>query len=649
MAMLFLYKKIVGLTAMLLQKKYTLVFTLLLLPFVTLCQQIVDSNYVAANTIKDSLLITNKTLLFIDSNETANTDNIATQKFVPLQQYLTLKQRMRVPARLIDSDAWLQIGIANTGANADTFYFLPGWLFDDIKVYQHVQNGKAGFYENASHDGFCKMILAPATKAVYYIRLQFCHQENNTVIPILVTAKHLDYFKKVPRVRDEDMNSVGYITGGMLLIIMVLITVNFFLTGRKEFLYYLAYVTCNFLLIVLTAYYRFRVGSFNSLFFGYLDLVLLVMSSVFYFAFTRYFLDTKNNFKTLHRAFKITEVAMLVVLLVFTVMHYITGPYVIELFLENLMKVVLLCVGIFYIVIALRQNQRLLTYLAIGSVLNITFAIISLVIIWLKIPNDSIYKMPIFYYDVGTVCAVSFFLLGLTYKNRKELVERIKEQAALKLDVERKVMENQIAVIKAQQEERNRISADMHDDLGAGMTTIRLYSELAKNKMGGVSMPEIEKISSSANELLTKMNAIIWSMSSSNDSLGNMVAYIRSYTLEYFEGTGITCNVSIPEDLPNIVVTGEIRRNVFLVVKEALHNILKHSKATVVTITLEKVPDGLKLYIHDNGVGIDFEKLRQFGNGLKNMKKRMADVGVSFTIENKDGTLITLHRVITGF
>ena len=83
------------------------------------------------------------------------------------------------------------------------------------------------------------------------------------------------------------------------------------------------------------------------------------------------------------------------------------------------------------------------------------------------------------------------------------------------------------------------------------------------------------------------MNAIIWSMSSSNDSLGNMVAYIRSYSLEYFENTGINCKISIPENLPNIVIGGEVRRNVFLVVKEALNNIFKHSKATEVNITLE--------------------------------------------------------------
>jgi signal transduction histidine kinase len=189
----------------------------------------------------------------------------------------------------------------------------------------------------------------------------------------------------------------------------------------------------------------------------------------------------------------------------------------------------------------------------------------------------------------------------------------------------------------------------MHDDLGAGMTTISMYSELAKSKLVDNPIPEIEKISSAANELLNKMNAIIWSMSSSNDSLGNMIAYIRSYALEYFEDTGINCKINIPEKLPNIQVIGEIRRNVFLVVKEALNNILKHAKATEVSINLIRVEDELTLFIQDNGIGINMDNLRQFGNGLKNMKKRMKDVDIEFSIENKNGTLITLHRKVTTF
>ena len=166
--------------------------------------------------------------------------------------------------------------------------------------------------------------------------------------------------------------------------------------------------------------------------------------------------------------------------------------------------------------------------------------------------------------------------------------------------------------------------------------------------MGETVMPEIEKISASADELLNKMNAIIWSMSSSNDTLGNMVAYIRSYALEYLDSTGIDCKTSMPENLPELEVSGEVRRNIFLVVKEALNNIVKHSGATEVKLILQEENNGLALLIHDNGKGIDFEKIRQFGNGLKNMKKRMDDLGIEFSIENNNGTVVRLYRSLEG-
>jgi signal transduction histidine kinase len=216
----------------------------------------------------------------------------------------------------------------------------------------------------------------------------------------------------------------------------------------------------------------------------------------------------------------------------------------------------------------------------------------------------------------------------------------------MKLAAEKQIFESKLAVLNAQQEERNRISADMHDDLGAGVTAIRLFSELAKSRLGKETVPEIEKISSSANELLNNMNAIIWTMNSSNDSFGNMAAYIRSYAIEYFENTGIRCTVKISADLPEFVVNGEIRRHIFLVVKEALNNVLKHAKATEVSLVFKKETDRISLYIQDNGVGIDFDNIRSFGNGLKNMKQRMIKSGLEFSIENKNGTLVTLYSTV---
>ncbi len=599
--------------------------------------------YINSNAIRDSAITTAQTSIFVDTKNTANLKNITSQAFIPFDEF-TFKDR--IPPHLISKPTYLQFGISNSSSTADTVYFFPGVLFEKIELYK--KNGDTLTYAgNGTNSGFCTIPLAANDSANFIARLVFCRQNYNYVKPQIIRKDYIQTYKKTLRLKSDDLKTMGFVFSGMLLMLILFTLVNYALTRKKEFLYYIGYALPTFFLVFFYAATRNYTGNFTSFFNGYFDLFLLIVGNVFYLSFSRYFLNTKNKYPGLDSTFKTAEWFLLFLLLGFTLIHYLTGWYLFESFLENAMKFIVLGIGILFIVVAFKQKERLMIYLAIGSAFAILFSGISLAIILLKLPPAGLFTAALFYHEVGLVFAMSFFLLGLTYKNRNELVLRTKEQESLKLDVEKKEFENQLAIIKAQQEERNRISADMHDDLGAGMTTIRLYSELAKRRIGDKPIPEIEKISSSANELLNKMNAIIWSMSSSNDSLGNMIAYIRSYSLEYFENTGVNCTIIIPEDLPNIVVSGTIRRNVFLVVKEALNNVLKHSGATEVSITLQRVPDGLKLFIQDNGKGIDFEKIRQFGNGLKNMKKRMSDIGIAFSIENKNGTLITLHRVIT--
>jgi signal transduction histidine kinase len=121
---------------------------------------------------------------------------------------------------------------------------------------------------------------------------------------------------------------------------------------------------------------------------------------------------------------------------------------------------------------------------------------------------------------------------------------------------------------------------------------------------------------------MTKMNAIIWSMNPGNDSVNSLVAYIRSYASEYLDNFDILYHINVPAEIPEKDVSGVKRRNIFLVLKESLNNLMKHANASEVTITIQ-FTDHMLLEISDNGKGIDKDKLNQFGNGLKNMQRRM--------------------------
>ena len=608
-------------------------------------QAIADTNAIQVAGINQETSLLKQTLLYIDSSSSLTVNEAAEKNFTPLHSFLPRKS---LSPNLISYTFYLKVLLVNNTDKEVSGYMTPGLYFKYFELY------KAGQYirkigNNSEIYGYRKITLAPGESTYVLAVIRPLKNDINYISPYYINEEYISRYKTHIVGHKGELQIYGLVLSGILLMMILFMFTNFIISKKWEFMYNALYSLSMFLLIFLNSTIVKTSTAFTNLYFSYLDFFLLVCGTVFYIAFTRRFLNTKHEYPVLEMILKYGESFVLLLLGVYTFLNFFTGTYMPQFYLEAFMKILILVIGLLFILFALRERNRLLNYIAAGNAMLVLFSAISLILLLLKIKPTQIYLASLFYYYTGIVFELILFLMGLTYKNRSELIRGIKEQEALKLEAEKKDFETQLAVIKAQQEERNRISADMHDDLGAGMTTISLYSELAKSKLADNPIPEIEKISSSANELLSKMNAIIWSMSSSNDTLGNMIAYIRSYALEYFEDTGVHCRIDIPEKLPNIEVVGEIRRNVFLVVKEALNNILKHAKATEVSIVLVRVEDGLTLYIQDNGRGIDMENIRQFGNGLKNMKKRMADIGIDFSIENKNGTLITLHRSITEF
>jgi signal transduction histidine kinase len=136
---------------------------------------------------------------------------------------------------------------------------------------------------------------------------------------------------------------------------------------------------------------------------------------------------------------------------------------------------------------------------------------------------------------------------------------------------------------------------------------------------------------------MEEMSQIIWALNPKNDTLDGLIAYIRRFVNEYLEPTSINCAFDLPETLPNLALDVEVRRNIYLVIRESLHNVVKHSGATQVRISLKMNEHKLVITIKDDGKGFDPADLEYPGNGLINMKKRMNDIGGDFSISSKIG------------
>jgi len=538
-----------------------------------------------------------------------------------------------------------RFSVANNSDALDSLYFFPDLYFDNVILYK-VENNKATALP----------VIAPAIRdSISYRLFSVSPHDTLTILaecyplrtytssfyPYIFRQNYIEPFEAKLQTEHADVRLFTYVFCGLFLM-MILFSLANFLQGRnREFLYYAGFAFFLGLMLFTKQFYYNRSTESNFFFESYMDFVLQILGISFYMAFMIRFLETKRNFPFLHKLYTGGIIFLAAVILLYSYIHYSSIDYYWENFLENIItKNILVIMIVVFLVYAVKNWQhKLLRYLFWGNLLYLFFSLLSLLSILgghkLRLPG--ILNSSLILYEIGLLIELIFFLMGLTYKNRTQLIEQTTERERLKMENERKELEKQVAVMQAHQEERERISADIHDELGSGMTTIRLMSEIAKNKMKENIPVEIEKISNSANEVLNKMNAIVWSMNSSNDTLDSLISYIRAYTYEFFDGTPIECKVNMPETIPFHEISGDKRRNIFLCVKESLNNVLKHSKASRIKIDIE-VNHKLKIKIADNGVGIEQEKIRRFGNGLKNIERRMKGIGGSYTIANNNGS-----------
>ena len=552
---------------------------------------------------------------------------------------------VHVHAKNISKKLLARFTLVNNEDQPDSLFFYPDLYFTRVVLYK-IENDKATLlpvipFSKPDSISFNLFEVLPHDTLTVLAECYPLKTYTTVFYPTLIRRTYIEAFTAKSLLENGDVKLFTYLFCGLLLMMILFSLANFVQGANREFLHYAAYAFFLGLMLFTKQIYYNRSSASNFFFESYMDFVLQGIGICFFMAFMIRFLATRKNFPFLHKLYVSGIIFLSAVLFLYTYIHYSSIDYYWENLLENFItKITLVIMIIVFLVYALKNWQhKLLRYLFWGNLLYLVFSFLSLASILggRKLQFPGILSNSLILYEIGLLIELIFFLMGLTYKNRTQLIEQTTERERLKMENERKELEKQVAVMQAQQEERERISADIHDELGSGMTTIRLMSEIAKNKMKENIPVEIEKISNSSNEVLNKMNAIIWSMNSSNDTLDSLISYIRAYATEYFDGTPIECKVTMPEAIPLTEINGDKRRNVFLCVKESLNNVLKHSMASRVKIDIE-ANHHLKIKIADNGVGIDQEKIRRFGNGLKNIERRMKGIGGSYSISANNGT-----------
>lgn len=206
-------------------------------------------------------------------------------------------------------------------------------------------------------------------------------------------------------------------------------------------------------------------------------------------------------------------------------------------------------------------------------------------------------------------------------------------------------LRNRIRVLekeKAIEEERHRISKEMHDDLGAGLTQISLISEAARrrNNNGNFPRKELDDIADTSRQLIENVSEIIWAMNPDFDSLSGMLAYLREQISRLLEYSDKNFKLIIPETYIDRSLSNISRKNIIMLVKEAVNNTIKHSKATEVSVEIRLPGDRLSITVRDNGSGFDISQ-QYGGNGLKNYRHRAGILDGTVDIRSgESGTIV---------
>ena len=187
--------------------------------------------------------------------------------------------------------------------------------------------------------------------------------------------------------------------------------------------------------------------------------------------------------------------------------------------------------------------------------------------------------------------------------------------------------------------ERSRIARDLHDDLGSSLTEIRvLASRGLRQRADDAGTPTLfQAITEKARALIGALDVIVWAVNPEANTLQSLADYLSSYAEEYLDTAGIACRFRIPVALPARQVDGQLRHDLFLAVKEALHNIVRHSHATEVEFHLEADPTRLRILILDNGRGFNPDGPSGEGHGLRNLPERLARMGGSCEVRSRPG------------
>jgi len=603
----------------------------------------VDKN-VVSGSISDPYF---QCFLFYDSNATYRINQLSDSLFFPSAQPHAKINTPFVSKAIQVKGIWLYSEWENLTDKDQEYYFYLGafphtsvflfnestnkleyqYLKDSVKnnnsfifpiTFKSKSSYKLWFYVSGHYKSISKLL--------FFIANDSCAKTEETVFKLFQGGADSYWFYRLPL----------YILLGVLLCMMLFSAANFTLNRTRVFLYYFCYLLFTFLYFFIryhdgfnTTYHFFRLEPYR-------DITWQALSYLFYFLFAIHFVDYKRLSPVVYKLV-MSAIILIILYIVIDLWFYWNYLYEIRNKSYNIFRIAMSPIALFIIIHAFTVKDTLSKILAAGSLFMVLGATVTMILALFCYPSANPWlHNHMLYMQAGIVFEVLCFSAGLSYKVK--LREQEKAQIENQLQKERKTreIERLKTIIETQESERKRVASELHDDLGAGLSTIRLLSELALQNRE--NQKEIKRISELSNDLVDSMRQIIWSMNPESSSLSDFVHYVKLYASEVLEINGTAFNFKVNHDIPDYTLNPEQRRNLFLIIKESLHNSIKHASAKEIVLVYEKTENGHRLSIRDNGIGFSEQDIQtKKGNGLSNLQKRAIKINSRVNIQSEPG------------
>ena len=410
-----------------------------------------------------------------------------------------------------------------------------------------------------------------------------------------------------------------------------------------------------------------------------LKIICQLAAYIVYFKFVSAFLNLPKHLPQLNKVFGYVKYILLIYIGLILINLALIHNNVLRNFSFDIARIILSLLSIYAITMAFKIKEGIVKFFILGNSLYLIFALLSwLISVQSNSPLIHNYPFILVFGDLNMAIILESicFALGLGYKELQcfkereqlqfQLIQELEKTSLLQkkdteqLEAQVKERTNTILALQKKQfesetqlridEERTRISRDMHDDLGSGLSGIFLLANHLKQN-AKTQYPElssdIDKIVTSSEDLNHRIREIIWTTSSEDDSLASLVSFIDRHCHVLSEKTKTQIKCINETYIPDIKLKDRERKNLFLCTKEFLNNAIKHNHNASIELNI-KFPklDSIKIEIKDNGVGFNYNQIRHKGNGLRNISQRIKDINGTFEIKSNDsGTIGTMSLV----